>query len=156
MPPATPSRPASPPAPAQARVLQGGSPARQGQAATTAATAKGVPARPPAPQPAAAPPQRLPGWARGVVIGGLLLAAGMPLTVLMSRSMLEQEALTDASNSQASMVCTSGSARAVDGSSLRGWLFGGSVFSCGAWETREARLQRERDQVHSNYMARQK
>jgi hypothetical protein len=98
----------------------------------------------------------LPRWAKGLVIGGVLLALAMPATVLLSRSMLVQEVLTQESASKAAMVCTGGQARAVDGSSVVGWLFSGSYFSCGDWETREARQQRERDVAHNNYMARQK
>ena len=101
-------------------------------------------------------PDGLPGWAKTVVASGLLLAVAMPATVLMSRSMLVQEALAEHSSSKAAMICTSGDARAVDGSSIWGWLFGGSFFSCGDWETRDARLQRERDQAHNNYMARER
>lgn len=98
----------------------------------------------------------LPRWAKGFVIGGVLLALAMPGAVLMSRSMLVQEALAEQSSSKAAMVCTAGEGRAVDDSSLMGWLFGGSYFHCGDWETREARLQRERDQAHNNYMARER
>ena len=90
------------------------------------------------------------------VIGGVLLAAAMPATVLMSRSMLVQEVLAAESGSKASMVCTAGDARALDNSSIVGWLFGGSFFSCGDWETRDARLQREKDQAHNNYMSRER
>lgn len=107
----------------------------------------------PAPAPAA---DAVPRWAKGVVISGVLLAIAMPSSVLLSRSMLVQEALAKESGSKAAMVCTSGAARAVDGSSLTGWLFGGSYFSCGDWETREARVQRERDRAHDNYMARER
>lgn len=95
-------------------------------------------------------------WAKGVVIGGVLLAIAMPVSVLMGRSMLVQEALAEQSSSKAAMVCTAGEARAVDGSSLTGWLFGGSYFSCGDWETREARVQRERDQAQANFLARER
>ena len=106
---------------------------------------------------AAAPAaQGLPRWAKGVVIGGMLLAVGMPVSVLMSRSMLVQEALAEQSSSKAAMVCTGGEGRAVDSSSIGGWLFGGSFFSCGDWETREARQQRDRDRDQANYMAREK
>ena len=76
--------------------------------------------------------------------------------VLMSRSMLAQAALAEESSSKAAMVCIGGEARAVDGSSITGWLFSGSFFSCGDWETREARQDRERDLAHNNYMAREK
>ncbi|KQY81866.1 hypothetical protein [Pelomonas sp. Root1444] len=110
--------------------------------------------RPLAPTPAAA--EGLPRWAKGVVAGGVALALAMPATVLLSRSMLVQEVLMQESSSKAAMVCTGGEARAVDGSSLTGWLFSGSYFSCGDWETREARQQRERDLAHNNYMARER
>ncbi len=98
----------------------------------------------------------LPRWIKGFVIGGVLLAVAMPASVMLSRSMLVQTALASESSSRAAMVCTAGDARAVDGSSLLGWLFSGSYFSCGDWETREARQQRERDQYEANYMAREK
>lgn len=107
--------------------------------------------------PAAAPaPAALPRWALGVVIGGVVLAVAMPVSVLMSRSMLVQEALAAEGTSKAALVCTAGEARAVDGSSVSGWLFGGSFFSCGEWETREARVQRDRDRAQANYMARER
>lgn len=119
--------------------------------------------RPPSPSlgPRAAPPPEatgdgLPRWAKGVVIGGLLLAIAMPAGVLMSRSMLVQQMLAEQSSSKAAMVCTAGQARAVDDSSVMGWLFGGSYFSCGDWETREARVQRERDQAQANFLARER
>jgi hypothetical protein len=70
--------------------------------------------------------------------------------------MLVQEVLAEQSSSKAAMVCTAGDARAADNSSVFGWLFGGSYFQCGDWETREARVQRERDQAQANYMAREK
>ena len=98
----------------------------------------------------------LPRWAKGIVIGGVLLAVAMPASVLLSRSMLVQEALAEQSGSRAAMVCTGGAARARDGSSIAGWLFGGSYFSCGDWETREARVQRERDQAQASYLARER
>lgn len=98
----------------------------------------------------------LPRWAKGVAIGGVLVAVALPASVLLSRSMLVQAALVEQSNSKAAMVCIGGQARALDSSSLGGWLFGGSFFSCNDWETREARQQRERDLAHNNYMARQK
>lgn len=144
-----------PPTSARTRVLEGGSAPRKPPR----------PAAPPAPastsraRPAPAPVVKadgLPTWAKGVVIGGVLLAVAMPATVLMSRSMLVQEALAAESGSKAAMICTGGNARAVDDSSIMGWLFGGSFFSCGEWETRDARVQRERDQAHNNYMAREK
>jgi hypothetical protein len=86
----------------------------------------------------------------------VLLAVAMPASVLMSRSMLVQEVLTEQSSSKAAMVCTGGEGKAVDDSSLLGWLFGGSYFSCGDWETREARVQRDRDRDQANYMARER
>lgn len=98
----------------------------------------------------------LPVWAKRVAIGGVLLAMAMPATVLMSRSMIVQEALAEQSTSKAVMRCTAGEGRAVDDSSVFGWLFSGSFFSCGDWETRDARVQRERDQAQANYMAREK
>lgn len=107
-------------------------------------------------QGAAARQERLPRWAKGFVIGGVVLAVAMPATVLVSRSMLVQEVLAAESSSKAAMICTAGNARAVDESSISGWLFGGSFFSCGDWETRDARVQRERDLAHKNYMARER
>ena len=171
MPTATPS--STPTQPAKGRLLSGaGGGGNRPRTATNTATAdstftKTVPyARPSAQPPAAArpyargataePASALPRWAKGFVIGGVLLALAMPATVLMSRSMLVQEALAAESGSKAAMVCTAGEARAVDGSSLTGWLFGGSFFSCGDWETREARVQRDRDQAQANYMARER
>jgi hypothetical protein len=109
------------------------------------------------PRPTAAPPAgALPRWAKGVVIGGVLLALAMPAAVLLSRSMLVQEALAEQSGSKAAMVCTAGDARALDDSGVLGWLFGGSYFHCGDWETREARVQRERAQSEANYLARER
>jgi hypothetical protein len=140
------TQPIDPPTSARARLLAGSG----GRAATR--TPAPLPARPAAglrAEGAAAAP-------KGFVIGGVLLALAMPATVLLSRSMLVQEVLTQESASKAAMVCTGGQARAVDGSSVVGWLFSGSYFSCGDWETREARQQRERDVAHNNYMARQK
>jgi hypothetical protein len=113
----------------------------------------------PAPTRAGQPPpaaDSLPRWAKGVVIGGVLLAVAMPASVLLSRSMMVQDAMAAQSGSQAAMVCTSGEGRAVDGSNLLGWLFGGSYFHCGDWETRDARQQREREQYESNYLARER
>ena len=140
-------------------MLEGNATLPPPRAATTAAAP--APARPRAPagpraQGAATAQDGLPRWAKGFVIGGLLLAVAMPASVLLSRSMLVQEALAAESGSKAAMVCTAGDARAVDDSSLMGWLFGGSFFSCGDWETREARVQREKDQAHNNYMARER
>ncbi len=112
--------------------------------------------RRPAAAPAPAPSNALPRWAMGFVIGGVLLAIAMPLSVLMSRSMIVQEALAEQSGSKAAMVCTAGEGKALDDSSLMGWLFGGSYFSCGDWETREARVQRDRDRDQANYMARER
>lgn len=97
----------------------------------------------------------LPRWAKGVVICGLLLAVGMPASVLLSRSMLVQSVMAEESNSKAAMVCTSGSGQARE-SGVLGWLFGGSYFKCGEWETREARQQRERDQYEANYLAKER
>jgi hypothetical protein len=129
--------------------LQGLSPRGRAPAVPTRAAP-----RPAAATAAAEPP--LPRWAKRFVIGGLLLAIAMPLTVLMSRSMLVQTALTDELNLKAAMVCTAGEGRALDGSSLLGWLFGGSYFQCGDWETREGRIQRDREQAEANYLAREK
>jgi hypothetical protein len=98
----------------------------------------------------------LPTWAKRVAICGVLLAVGMPLSVLMSRSMVVQQALSEQTDSQAVLVCTSGEGRAADSSSMLGWLFGGSHFQCNHWETREARQQREREEYEANYLARQR
>ncbi len=167
----TATQPIDPPTSARRRVLEGTSarppmvppPSPHRAPATAASTAKATttPARPrpaagPRAQGAAVAQEGLPRWAKGVVIGGVLLAAAMPATVLLSRSMLVQEALAAEGTSKAAMICTGGDARALDGSSLTGWLFGGSFFSCGDWETRDARVQRERDQAHNNYMARER
>lgn len=163
--PTVPPAPTPPAArPAQPRLLSGtGGGRRSPGTATgnTSFTATLPLQRPAATAPRAAPAApaadtSLPGWAKGVVIGGVLLAIAMPVGVLMSRSMLVQEALTEQSSSKAAMVCTAGEARALDGSSLVGWLFGGSYFSCGEWETREARVQRERDQAQANFLARER
>jgi hypothetical protein len=172
MPTAPPSP--TPPQPAKARLLSGPGTRAADRTRTSAGTTPGttpgttftatVPfARPPSPNATAArpsapaaPSSALPRWAKGFVIGGVLLAVGMPASVLMSRSMLTQEALAAESTSKAAMVCTGGDARAVDDSSVIGWLFGGSFFSCGDWETREARVQRDRDRDQANYMAREK
>ncbi|MEO6279520.1 hypothetical protein [Roseateles sp.] len=145
-----------PPTSARTRVLEGGSAQRQPPRPATTAAARPRPAPGPRAQGAAVAADGLPRWAKGVVIGGLLLAVAMPATVLMSRSMLVQEALAAESGSKAAMVCTGGNARAVDSSSITGWLFGGSFFSCGDWETRDARVQRERDRYETNYMARER
>lgn len=165
-PPSTPSSTVS--SPAQPRLLSGAGAGggrsgttrtagtRAGDTTTFTATVPFNRSRPQA-RPAPAPQEAgLPRWAKGVVIGGVLLAVGMPASVLMSRSMLVQEALTEQSSSKAAMVCTGGEGRAVDSSSLSGWLFGGSYFSCGDWETREARQQRDRDRDQANYLAREK
>ncbi|RZL37504.1 MAG: hypothetical protein EOP35_08485 [Rubrivivax sp.] len=149
------TQPIDPPTSARARVLQGGSTRAQPARATPAAT-RPQPAAGPRASGAAVKPDALPRWAKGVVIGGVLLAVAMPATVLMSRSMLVQEALAAESGSKAAMVCTGGDARAVDDSSIVSWLFGGSFFSCGDWETREARVQRDRDRAEANYLARQR
>ena len=151
------TQPIDPPTSARARLLQGA----QGRTQTPRTAA---PSPAPRPQPAVGPraqgaavaPERLPRWAKGVVIGGVLLALAMPASVLLSRSMLVQEALAEQSSSKAAMVCTAGEGRALEGSNLMGWLFGGSYFHCGDWETREARQQRERDQAHANFMARER
>lgn len=115
-----------------------------------------APTRTSTPNAVASTDSGLPRWAKGVVIGGVLLALGLPASVLLSRSLLVQATLAEQSASKATMVCIGGEARAVDSSSLAGWLFSGSFFSCGNWETREARQQRERDLAHSNYMARER
>jgi hypothetical protein len=162
--------PSQPPRPAQPRLLSGAGGGQRGSTRTGTETQTSfpktlplnrtqpatAPARPYAAAKAAPPAQGLPRWAKGFVIGGLLLAAGMPLTVLMSRSMLEQEAMAEQSNSKAAMICTGGEGRALDDSSVTGWLFGGSYFHCGDWETREARQQRDRAQSEANYLARQR
>ncbi|MBI3346426.1 MAG: hypothetical protein HY020_04345 [Burkholderiales bacterium] len=158
----------TPPQPSKARLLSGaGQRTAAGRTQTSTATAADttftatVPfQRPPsaaAARPLTPPPSpALPRWAKGFVIGGVLLAVAMPVSVLMSRSMLVQQVLAEESSSKAAMVCTGGDARAVDDSSVMGWLFGGSYFSCGDWETREARQQRDRDRDQANYMAREK
>jgi hypothetical protein len=150
------TQPIDPPTSARTRVLQGGSARPQAPRTAAPAAPRPRPAAGPRAQGAAVQAGGLPRWAKGVVIGGVLLAAAMPATVLMSRSMLVQEALAEQSSSKAAMICTGGDARAVDDSSITGWLFGGSFFSCGDWETRDARVQRERDQAHNNYMARER
>lgn len=162
MPTAPPS--ATPARPAQPRLLSGTGGSRRATAPATASTtftATLPMQRTQTPTPRAMPvapavAEGMPRWAKGVVIGGVLLAIAMPVSVLMSRSMLVQEALAEQSSSKAAMVCTAGEARAVDSSSLTGWLFGGSYFSCGDWETREARVQRERDQAQANFLARER
>lgn len=149
------TQPIDPPTSARARVLAG----TGGRGASRAPAPETIRPRAPAGLRAdgvAAAPAGVPRWAKGFVIGGVLLALAMPASVLLSRSMLVQSALAGESSSKAAMVCIGGSARAVDGSSIAGWLFSGSYFSCGDWETREARQQRERDLAHANYMARQK
>ena len=152
------TQPIDPPTSTRARLLSGGTgaTARPAVRPAAAAAAKAQAATGRRAAGAAAQQEGLPRWAKGVVIGGVLLAVGMPATVLMSRSMLVQAALAEESSSKAAMVCIGGEARAVDSSSITGWLFGGSFFSCGDGETREARQQRERDQAHENYMAREK
>ncbi|MCE4554764.1 hypothetical protein [Pelomonas cellulosilytica] len=146
------TQPIDPPTSSRTRVLAGldSTPTRGRPRAAEAAPARQ------AATPAPAAPERLPGWARGVVIGGVLLAIGMPACVLLSRSMLEQEAMMEQSSSQAAMVCTAGEGRALDSSSVIGWLFGGSYFHCGDWETREARQQRDRDRDQANFLARER
>ena len=155
------TQPIDPPTSARTRVLEGGSStrpqaARQASTAASSAAAKARPAIGPRAQGAATAQDGLPRWAKGVIIGGVLLAIAMPASVLMSRSMLVQEALAAESGSKAAMVCTAGDARAMDDSSILGWLFGGSFFHCGDWETREARVQREKDRAHETYMARER
>lgn len=154
-----------PPRPPQRRLLSGsGDPRTAGSTRTRTASAAPARAeadtgafdRPQRPQPAAAASQSLPRWAKRVVIGGVLLAIAMPASVLMSRSMLVQSMLQDQGSSSAALVCTAGEGRANDGSSLFGWLFGGSHFQCSEWETREARQQRERELYEANYLARQR
>lgn len=140
-----------PPTSARARVLQG----TPGHSRAPRPAAAPPPAATQPAQPAAAP-ERLPRWVKGVVIGGVLLAVGMPVSVLLSRSMLVQSVLMEESSSKASMVCTAGEGRALDDSGLLGWLFGGSYFHCGDWETREARQQRDRDRDQANFLARER
>lgn len=149
------TQPIDPPTSARRRLLAGTEHADRTVARPAAPPAKAPTAVARAQRPDATA-HALPRWAKGVVAGGVLLALAMPATVLLSRSMLVQQVLAQESSSKAAMVCTGGQARAVDGSSITGWLFGGSYFSCGDWETREARQQRERDQAHNHYMARQK
>ncbi|HEY9107755.1 MAG TPA: hypothetical protein VIN58_13835 [Roseateles sp.] len=151
------TQPIDPPTSARRRVLEGNTTLPPPPPRSVAAPApRARPATGPRAQGAATAQDGLPRWAKGFVIGGLLLAVAMPASVLLSRSMLVQEALAAESSSKAAMVCTAGDARAVDDSSITGWLFGGSFFSCGDWETREARVQREKDQAHNNYMARER
>jgi hypothetical protein len=97
-----------------------------------------------------------PRWLKPFIIGGLLLALGMPASVLLSRSMLAAAVMGEQSGSKAALICTGGEGRALDSSSITGWLFGGSYFQCGEWETRDARVQRERDQAEANYLARER
>ena len=159
--PSTPNSSTASTGSAQPRLLSGAGASRStgtktAEASTFTAT---VPFKRPQPQarPAQpAPAGPLPRWAKNFVIGGVLLAVAMPAAVLMSRSMLVQKILTEESSSKAAMVCTAGDAHAADSSSLLGWLFGGSYFQCGEWETREARQQRERDQEQANYLARER
>ncbi|MDR7268741.1 hypothetical protein J2X20_001370 [Pelomonas saccharophila] len=163
--PTTPSTPAQN-RPAQPRLLSGTGGRRGDDQTRTATEATSftatLPYQRPQPTPArpaatpAAASGALPRWTKGFVIGGVLLAVAMPASVLMSRSMLVQEALAEQSSSKAAMICTAGEGKAVDDSSLLGWLFGGSYFSCGDWETREARVQRDRDRDQANYMARER
>lgn len=152
------TQPIDPPTSARTRVLAG----------LDQAVPREVPARPATPrtQQAAtapraqagtpAPAGALPRWVKGLVIGGVLLAVAMPASVLLSRSMLVQAALAEQANSKATLVCTGGEARAMDGSSMLGWLFGGAYFSCSAWETREARQQRDRDRDQASFLARER
>ncbi len=163
-----PTAPPSPAPPAQPRLLSGTGSAHGGGTRTRAPTGTTsftatVPFERPevaagrahVPVAPAAEPA-LPRWAKRVVIAGVLLALGMPAAVLLSRSMLVQEVLAEQSSSKAAMICTDGDAHAVDSSSVLGWLFGGAYFSCGDWETREARVQRERAQSEANYLARER
>ncbi|MDR7336084.1 hypothetical protein [Roseateles asaccharophilus] len=152
----TATQPIDPPTSARARVLSGldGAPTRP--AASTAARSANAAATSPHTQVPTAKPDALPRWAKGVVIGGVLLAVAMPASVLLSRSMLVQAALAEQGKSKAAMICTAGEGRAVDGSSLMGWLFGGSYFHCGGWETREARQQRDRDRDQASFLARER
>lgn len=164
MPTAPPTTPPS--RPAQPRLLSGAGGRRSDDKTRTATEATTFTATLPYTRPQPTPTRTagapapassaLPRWTKGFVIGGVLLAVAMPASVLMSRSMIVQEALAEQSGSKAAMVCTAGEGRANDDSSLLGWLFGGSYFSCGDWETREARQQRERDLSHANYMARER
>jgi len=161
----TPSRPTQP---GKARLLSGtGGGTRAADATVTATQGTSFTATVPFERPeqapvrrgtpqAAKPPEGLPRWTKGFVIGGVLLAIAMPASVLMSRSMLVQEVLAEESSSKAAMVCTAGEGRAVDDSSVMGWLFGGSYFRCGDWETREARQARDRAQSEANYLARER
>ncbi|HEY1128353.1 MAG TPA: hypothetical protein VGF12_03030 [Roseateles sp.] len=161
----------TPPPPSQRRLLSGaGGTGRTGGTgstrsggstrAGTAAAADTFTATTPfsRPPPQATPPAKesLPRWAKGVVIGGVLLAVAMPASVLLSRSMAVQGMLQEQSTSKAALVCTSAEGRANDDSSVLGWLFGGSRVQCSEWETREARQQREREQYEANYLARQR
>lgn len=158
-----PTQAIDPPTSARARVLEGGTLTAAAAAAGPAPKA-GVPTAAARPRPASGPramgaptaQDGLPGWAKGMVIGGLLLAVAMPASVLLSRSMLVQDALAAQSNSKAALLCTAGEGRALDDSSLLGWLFGGSYFACGDWETRDARVQRERDRDQANFLARER
>ncbi len=163
----------TPPPPAQRRLLsgaggaggtgstrsggstRGGASTRAGTAAADTFTATTPFSRPP-PQATAPAKESLPRWAKGVVIGGVLLAVAMPASVLLSRSMAVQGMLQEQSTSKAALVCTSAEGRANDDSSVLGWLFGGSRVQCSEWETREARQQREREQYEANYLARQR
>lgn len=163
MPTATPTQTTS--RPAQPRLLSGagGGGSRAGERTRTTATeattfTATIPFERPQARPGQtpAPATRTPRWLKGFVIGGVLLALGMPASVLLSRSMLVQEAMLEQSSSKAAMICTAGEGRALDDSSLVGWLFGGSYFHCGDWETREARVQRDRDQAQANFLARER
>ena len=154
----TATQPIDPPTSARARLLSGldGAPHRPAASAGAASQAAGAAATPFRPQAPATKPDALPRWAKGVVIGGVLLSVAMPASVLLSRSMLVQAALAEQGTSKAAMICTGGEGRAVDGSSVMGWLFGGSYFHCGDWETREARQQRDRDRDQASFLARER
>lgn len=152
----TATQPVDPPTSARARVLAGSEGPQRTPPRVSAPSAKPQPGAGPRAQGPATQQQGLPRWAKGTAIGGVMLALAMPASVLLSRSMLVQDALMQQSGSKAAMICTAGEGRATDGSSLTGWLFGGSYFSCGDWETREARVQRERDRDQANFLARER
>jgi hypothetical protein len=103
-----------------------------------------------------APPSALRRWSKRVVIITTLVAVGLPAMVLMGRSMLAQNELAEQSGSKAAMVCVAGQGRPLDDSTVWGWLFGGSYFQCGDWQTREARERRAREQAEAANEAREK
>lgn len=88
------------------------------------------------------------------VVGCCVTGLALPAGVLMLRSVQATEALGASQNSQSVLACVGGFSTAADASGLVSWLFSGSVFRCNDWETREARVQRERDQAEANYLAR--